>query len=107
MFQQDSAHDAEDGGFIGKNPLHIRSPLDLSLETFDRIGGEVLRPVVFREDGVPLFRASADVTAFRDDRAPLLRASQGASVSPPIKWTVVDFAVAKPTCRYVILDGFS
>ena len=52
LFQKDRAHEAEDGGFIGKDPHDIRSPLDLSIETFDRIGGVDLRPVVFREGGV-------------------------------------------------------
>ena len=52
LFQKDRAHEAEDGGFIGKDPHDIGSPLDLSIETFDRIGGVDLRPVVFREGGV-------------------------------------------------------
>jgi hypothetical protein len=52
LFQKDRAHEAEDGAFIGKDPHDIRSPLDLSIETFDRIGGVDLRPVVFREGGV-------------------------------------------------------
>ena len=52
LFQKDRAHEAEDGAFIGKDPHDIRSPLDLSIETFDRIGGVDLRPVVFREGSV-------------------------------------------------------
>ena len=56
LFQKDRAHEAEDGGFIGKDPHDIRSPLDLYIETFDRIGGVDLRPVVFREGGVSVAR---------------------------------------------------
>ena len=52
LFQKDRAHEAEDGCFIGKDPCRIRSPFDLSIETFDRIGGVDLRPVVFREEGI-------------------------------------------------------
>ena len=55
LFQKDRAHEAEDVGFIGKDPRYIRSPLDLFIETFDRIGGVDLRPVVFREGGVLVF----------------------------------------------------
>ena len=47
LFEKDCAHEAEDGGFIGKDPHHIRSPLNLSIETFDQIGGVDLCPVVF------------------------------------------------------------
>ena len=52
LFQKDRVHEAEDGGFIGKNSRDIRSPLDLAIEPLDRIGGVDLRPVVFREGSV-------------------------------------------------------
>ena len=47
LFQKDRAHEAEDGGFVRKDSDHVRSQLDLSIETFDRIGGVDLRAVVF------------------------------------------------------------
>ena len=47
LFQKDRAHEADDGGFVRKDTDHIRSRLDLSIETFDRIGGVDLRAVVF------------------------------------------------------------
>ena len=39
LFQQDSAHKPDDGGFIGKDPHDIRSPLDLAIEAL--IGGSL------------------------------------------------------------------
>ena len=52
LFQTDHAHEAEDSGFVRKDPHHIRSPLDLSIETFDRIGGVDLRTLAFGAGGV-------------------------------------------------------
>ena len=67
LFQKDRAHEAEDGGFIGKDPHDIRAPLDLSIETFDRIGGVDLRPVVFR-DGLGRKRGPAGLRVFSCSR---------------------------------------
>ena len=53
LFQQDSAHEAEDGGFVGEDPDDIGAPLDLAIEALDGIVRIDLRPVVFREGGVP------------------------------------------------------
>ena len=52
LFQKDRAYEAEDVGFVGQDAHHIGAPLNLAIETFDRIGGVDLRPVVFREGGV-------------------------------------------------------
>ena len=52
LFQQDSAHQAEDGGFVGEDSHDIRSPLDLAIEPLDGIVRIDLRPGVFREGGV-------------------------------------------------------
>ena len=52
LFQQDSTHQPEDGGFVGEDADHIRSPLDLAIEPLDGIVGVDLGPVVFREGGV-------------------------------------------------------
>ena len=53
-FQQDSAQQPEDGGFVGEDAHHIGAPLDLSIEPLDGIVGLDLGPVVFREGGVGL-----------------------------------------------------
>ena len=37
LFQQDSAHEAEDGGFVGKDSHHICTPLDLAIEASCRV----------------------------------------------------------------------
>ena len=52
LLQQDSAHQPEYGGFVGKDAHHVRSPLDLVIEPLDGIVRIDLRPVVFREGGV-------------------------------------------------------
>jgi len=44
LCQQDSAHEAEDGGFVGEDSDHIGAPLDLAIETLDGIVGVDLRP---------------------------------------------------------------
>ena len=43
LFQQDSAHEAEDGGFVGEVSDHIGARLDLAIETLDGIVGLDLR----------------------------------------------------------------
>ena len=52
LFQQDSAYEAEDGGFVGEDPDDIGAPLDLAIEALDGIVRVDLGPVVFREGGV-------------------------------------------------------
>ena len=52
LLQQDSAHQPDDGGFVGKDADHIGAPLDLAIETLDGIVRINFRPVVFREGGV-------------------------------------------------------
>ena len=52
LLQQDSAREAEDGGFVGEDAHHIGAPLDFSIEPLDGIVGVDLGPVVFREGGV-------------------------------------------------------
>jgi len=44
LFKQDSAHEAEDGGFVGEGPDQIGARLDLAIETLDGIVGVDLRP---------------------------------------------------------------
>jgi hypothetical protein len=48
LLQKDGAVEPDNSGFIGKDANDIDAPLDLGVETFERIGRRDLRPMSFR-----------------------------------------------------------
>ena len=52
MLQQDGPDEPDDGLLVGENADHVRSPLHLFVQPFQRIGAVQLDPVLCREGHV-------------------------------------------------------
>jgi hypothetical protein len=49
LFEQDRADETNDGIFVGEYANHLGAPLDLAIDTFERIGGVELGAMLRRE----------------------------------------------------------